>query len=108
MNKTTGVIAIVALLVGLMGGYWIAGRFSGVQDPRMSMMSSLSNKEGEAFEKAFIDEMIRHHEDAVQMSELVLKKSQRPELLQLAKNIVSSQASEIGLMRGWKAQWYGE
>jgi uncharacterized protein (DUF305 family) len=106
MNKTTGVILVVALLVGVMGGYWVANRFN--SDPDGYTAGSLASKEGEDFEKAFIDEMIKHHEEAVQMSELVLKKSQRPELLQLAKNIVSSQANEIGLMRGWKAQWFGE
>lgn len=108
MNKNIVILAGIALVIGLAGGYWFAGQVSERSGDVHSAMRSLEGREGPEFEKAFIDGMIMHHEEAVAMAEEVFKKSQRPELLQLAKDIVSAQSREIGMLRGWKAQWFGE
>lgn len=59
------------------------------------------------FDKRFVDAMIPHHEGAVVMANDVLQKSNRPEVLQLARNIITSQQAEIEQMQQWRKAWYG-
>jgi uncharacterized protein (DUF305 family) len=59
------------------------------------------------FDKAFIEDMIPHHEMAVIMSTMALRRVDRPELQALLRSIVESQSAEIALMRGWYEAWYG-
>ena len=59
------------------------------------------------FDKAFIEQMIPHHEMAVMMSRMALRRAERPELRELLQSIVVSQSAEIEQMRTWYAAWYG-
>lgn len=59
------------------------------------------------FDREFIDQMIPHHEMAVMMAQMLQAATKRPEMKQLASNIITSQSSEIETMRGWRASWYG-
>jgi uncharacterized protein (DUF305 family) len=59
------------------------------------------------FDKAFIEEMIPHHQMAVMMAQMLERTTNRPEMKQLAKNIIEAQTREINSMRGWYQQWYG-
>lgn len=77
-----------------------------MDDMMDSMMSGLQGKTGDAFDQAFISEMIVHHEGAVAMAEKVLQVSARPELRMLAENIISAQNAEIAQMKGWLAVWF--
>jgi uncharacterized protein (DUF305 family) len=52
--------------------------------------------------------MIPHHEGAVTMAEEALEKSDRPEIQQLAQEIINSQQSEIDQMNQWQQSWYGQ
>lgn len=70
------------------------------------MNAALAGKTGSAFDEAFLQEMIVHHEGAVDMAKLVLEKSSRPELKTLATDIISAQEKEIAQMKGWLAAWY--
>lgn len=78
----------------------------GMDDMMNSMMSGLEGKTGDAFDKAFIEGMIVHHEGAVVMAEKVLEVSTRPELRTLATNIISAQTSEITQMKSWLIEWF--
>ena len=71
-----------------------------------SMMAELEGKTGDAFDKAFLSEMIVHHEGAVFMAEAVLKSSKRPELIKLANEIISAQTGEITMMKNWQKAWF--
>ena len=62
---------------------------------------------GEQTDRHFIEMMIPHHEGAVQMADLALKLSKRPEIRKLAESIKSSQTLEITQMKSWYKQWYG-
>jgi uncharacterized protein (DUF305 family) len=59
------------------------------------------------FDKAFIEEMIPHHELAVTGSRMMLQRIQHPELRDLLQSIITSQTAEIAQMRHWYQQWYG-
>ncbi len=61
----------------------------------------------EPFDKAFIDAMIPHHQSAVKMAQHALKQAKRPEIKQLAQEIISSQEQEITQMKQWQTAWYG-
>ena len=70
------------------------------------MMSSISDKEGKDFDKAFLSEMIIHHQGAVAMAELVLEKSSNEDLRKLANDIISAQNQEIEMMQNWQKAWF--
>ncbi len=70
------------------------------------MMQGLEGKTGKDFDKAFLTEMIVHHEGAVVMAEAVLKNSKQPELITLANDIISAQTKEIEMMKGWLSEWF--
>ncbi|OGC86223.1 hypothetical protein A3D70_01790 [Candidatus Adlerbacteria bacterium RIFCSPHIGHO2_02_FULL_54_18] len=59
------------------------------------------------FDREFINEMIPHHEMAVMMAQMLAAGTGRPEMKQLASDIIASQSSEIETMRGWLKSWYG-
>ncbi|MFA6136339.1 MAG: DUF305 domain-containing protein [Candidatus Paceibacterota bacterium] len=58
------------------------------------------------FDKEFIEQMIPHHQMAVMMANMALNSSDRSEIKQLAKNIISAQTKEIESMRTWYSLWY--
>lgn len=53
---------------------------------------------------AFMQGMIAHHQQAVDMAALVKQRTNRAELVTIAGRIESSQADEISFMRGWLAE----
>ncbi|MBP6866061.1 MAG: DUF305 domain-containing protein [Candidatus Pacebacteria bacterium] len=128
MDKTKLVYGVVGLLVGMgiMGGISMGTR--GYDDERFKhqmsdgrkmdnigmdmdsmmhgMMSGIEGKTGDEFDKAFLSEMIVHHQGAVDMANEVLKTSKRPELLQLADEIIVAQTKEIKMMQDWQTSWF--
>lgn len=58
------------------------------------------------FDKEFIEQMIPHHQMAIMMARMLESGTVRPEMQQLAKNIINSQAKEIQQMQGWYSVWY--
>ncbi len=70
------------------------------------MMAGLEGKTGDEFDKAFLSEMVVHHQGAVEMAEAVLSTSKRPELIKLANEIISAQTKEIKMMQDWQKAWF--
>jgi uncharacterized protein (DUF305 family) len=52
----------------------------------------------------FLQHMIVHHQQAVEMSVLVKDRTNTPEIVAIAGRIESSQADEIAFMKGWLAE----
>ena len=65
------------------------------------MNNSQSASDLEINEYMFAEMMIPHHQQAVDMSDLALKKSTNPKILDLAQRIKSAQSSEIIQMQSW-------
>jgi uncharacterized protein (DUF305 family) len=61
----------------------------------------LSSVPVESFDREFLEQMIPHHEMAIMMANMLLSGTERNEMRQLGENIISSQSSEIELMRSW-------
>lgn len=72
---------------------------------QMMMQMNLGAADAE-FDLRFINAMIPHHEGAITMAQDVLNKSKRPEMKQLAEDIISSQKAEIDQMKQWRDTWY--
>jgi uncharacterized protein (DUF305 family) len=71
----------------------------------MKMSKNLGSADAE-FDLRFINEMIAHHESAITMAQDALSKSQRPEIKDLAQDIVAAQQAEIEQMKQWRQAWY--
>jgi uncharacterized protein (DUF305 family) len=69
------------------------------------MTMELGPKDAE-FDLRFIDGMMVHHQGAVNMAETALQNSQRPEIKQLAQNIIAAQQKEVEQMQQWRQAWY--
>jgi uncharacterized protein (DUF305 family) len=71
-------------------------------DPQMmmGMMAGLNQLEGRAYEIAWIESMIDHHDDALHMAERILRQVVHDDLRTLANNIIKDQAAEIHMMEG--------
>ncbi|MBD2279484.1 DUF305 domain-containing protein [Aphanizomenon flos-aquae] len=58
------------------------------------------------FDKEFIRQMIPHHRMAVKMSQMIVKKTAKPEIRNLARSIIKTQMAEINQMQQWYQSWY--
>lgn len=72
-----------------------------------TMSANLKGKSGNEFDAAFLEEMIPHHKGAIEMAQMVLSQSKRPELIKLANDVIAAQQKEIDMMRGWQRAWFG-
>ncbi|MCA9363436.1 DUF305 domain-containing protein [Candidatus Nomurabacteria bacterium] len=138
MNNQTILVAIIALLIGGIGGYAIADKNTSHdtrgyekevannssmgmhQMPDGSMMGGENTMMGMngmdhmmgmmvSSEREFIEGMIPHHQEAVDTAkEVIARGGSTPEIKQLVENIVVAQEAEIAEMKQWYQDWYGE
>lgn len=108
------VTLVVAVVVALAGGVgigaaiWAGGSHgddsaSAAAGHSMSAMAMSMSMD----EQAFLEQMVPHHESAVEMAQMALEKSNRPQVRQLAQEIVDAQEGEISQMKTWYQAWYG-
>lgn len=72
------------------------------------MDDNLKGKSGSELEKVFLQDMIVHHQGAVDMANELLKdKTVRPELVKFANDIITAQTAEITMQKKWLKDWYG-
>lgn len=67
--------------------------------------SRFATLKGDAFDEAYIADMLAHHEGALNMSEEAMAATEREEIRTLAGNIVQSQSAELIQMRTWQKDW---
>ena len=104
MNKNVALVGIAAVIVGIGIGYVTWGS-AGIR-PGSSMMADGAMR-GQNIDQHFIEQMIPHHEGAIEMSKIALERSKQPEVLQLANSIIASQQKEIDDMTTWYQSWFG-
>jgi uncharacterized protein (DUF305 family) len=68
--------------------------------------ASAPNAAAQPYDLQFLDSMIHHHEGAVSMAEMVLRKSEREEMKSFARKIIEDQNREIAQMRSWREAWF--
>ena len=77
----------------------------GMEDTNAGMMNALSNKTGDDFDKAFLKEMIMHHQSAIDMSASGVTNAKHQEVKDLTVAISTAQKKEIRQMRQWQKTW---
>lgn len=108
MNKN--IIFVVALIIGLGGGYLLWGEGTATWQTawqRGGRMMPGGGMMGRNIDQHFIAQMIPHHEDAIAMARVALLRSKRPELRSLALDIIETQERENADMRSWYQAWFG-
>jgi uncharacterized protein (DUF305 family) len=74
---------------------------------QQSMMMAMNLGAADAkFDLRFLNAMIPHHEMEINMSQVALKKSKRPEIKKLAQSILTSHQAQIKQMKQWRLAWY--
>lgn len=117
MKKQTIIIIVVAtFIIGHVSGYLFGKSYSNdikgmphsmsMEDMMANMNAELEGKTGDDFDKAFLAEMIVHHQGAVEMAELATTNAEHVEIKNLANAIISAQNKEIGDMKVWLKNWY--
>lgn len=127
MKQTYILVGIGGLLVGLLGGYIFSqtegyeqmrGQFSfgrdkeNYSDAPMGNMGGMHDGHGGGMmqgvsERAFIEHMIPHHQEAVDTAKQVVARGENPEVKALAESIITAQEKEIADMKSWYKSWYG-
>ena len=121
------IIGLLALILGFGGGYLAHSTKTPIEDEHMmssgmmmyndtmgmsgamdDMMTGLSGKTGDEFDKAFLAEMIVHHEGAVSMANAALQNAKHKEIKDLANAIISAQTTEITQMKAWQKSWFNQ
>lgn len=69
------------------------------------MTAELTNKQGDAYDQAFIEQMIVHHQGALDMARLSESRAKHDEIKQLSREIIAAQEKEINLMEQWQKTW---
>ena len=69
--------------------------------------SGMEARDGRYSDERFIDEMVPHHRNAVDMAEVALDNAEHEEVEELAENIVSTQEAEIEELRSIKREAFG-
>lgn len=62
-------------------------------------LSALGALRGTAFDTAWLEGMIRHHEGAISMAENLIESGVNPELINLGREIIAAQQAEIDAMK---------
>lgn len=73
-----------------------------MQGMMMDMTAVMQGKTGKDLEKAFLQEMVPHHQGAVDMAKMLLASTSTPENIRnFAQQIIDTQTKEIGQMNEW-------
>ena len=71
------------------------------------MAREMVMEDGKYSDRAFIDAMVPHHQGAVEMAEVALKNAEHEEIIELSRNIISSQQAEIEELKSIKQEEFG-
>ena len=121
MNKNVIVALIAGLVIGI-GGTLGVSALTNNEDTQQStstqqvatdhstmsmadMSKELEGLSGDAYDKAFIEMMIAHHEGAVAMAKLSPERAKHDEVKQLSEDIIAAQEKEIANMKQWQLDW---
>ncbi len=72
----------------------------------MDMTERMKGKTGDELDKVFLEDMIVHHQGAVDMAVELQKGTARPELQKMATDIIDVQTKEIDMMKTWLGTWF--
>ncbi len=110
-NRTFGIAAlgVAAAFVLALAGCSDSNSMEGMDHGGGSSESSASSAVASTADVEFVSMMIPHHEQAVEMSDILLAKDGIDErVTRLAQQIKDAQAPEIAMMQQWLTDWDAE
>ena len=87
---------------GRMGGGMMGGGMMGGGSMSLDELGDST-----PFDKAFIEQMIPHHQTGIMMARMAGNAAATSEIRDLAGSIIDSQSREIEQMQQWYQEWYG-
>jgi uncharacterized protein (DUF305 family) len=84
---------------------WRLAWFGSDRTPPMDHAAHHVAGSGPAYDVAWCEAMVVHHEGALTMSAEALAGAARPEVRELAQRIIAAQEREIAQMRAWAKAW---
>ena len=118
-NKILITLAIALLIVAV--AVWYFAVYSASTEPEQEAQNSSDAREvepakpvsggkfaeltGEAFDEAYVADMLAHHEGALNMAEQAQAVTAHEEIRRLAGDITRSQGLEIAKMKQWQRDW---
>jgi uncharacterized protein (DUF305 family) len=108
IDKKTGILTgVIAVLIGvivfLMGAQDSSSGLFGMNHSATDVENNSTNSGLLGSDVMFLEMMIPHHQQAVDISNLAISRSKDTELVALAKQIRDAQAAEIIQMKDWLA-----
>lgn len=99
--------ATLLTLLGVVFAMWSSGQSASAAEdsphthpaPKPSATRTLS-------ERVFLDLMIPHHEMAVEMSDIAMRKTRDGYVVDVANDVLTAQPWEIRLMTKWRKDWF--
>jgi len=106
MKKHTTIISILAALVVVLAVFFM---FSGMRHSSLLDKTTTEIKDSDAAVKVFLEEMIPHHQEAVDTSLLTMNDADitNPEIRTFAARVYDKQSFEIAQMKTWYLDWFG-
>jgi uncharacterized protein (DUF305 family) len=104
MNKLLAVLVATVATVALVASG--CGSGDDVTEPAGGEQTVASSQV--PFDQAFIDAMVPHHREAIEMAEAANARGlTQPDLQKIADDIITSQQREIDQMLRWREEWFG-
>ena len=104
-KKTGALVAVIVLLIGTIFGILLnnnGDNFFGARgNESMGMHHTSDSVAYTGADVMFLQMMIPHHQQAIDISNIALKTSEDSELLALASTIIKAQTAEIAQMKSW-------
>jgi uncharacterized protein (DUF305 family) len=101
----TGTAAVAALVLAACGGADDGSPTSESGSASASASASNSAEQHNDADVAFVQEMIQHHRQAIDMAELAGTRASSAEVSELATAVSEAQGPEIETMTGWLESW---
>lgn len=106
MDTKSLLVGIISFIAGGLLVSITATTFEKPVDTSMAgMVEQLKGKSGDEFDRAFIAEMIMHHQGAIDMAKMADGQAKHDEIKDMARAIRSAQEKEINDMKQWQVQW---
>lgn len=90
---------------------WLKEWYGITKEPKITaehkaMVDQLTGLTGAEFEKAFLQDMIKHHRMGMPMMRPAARNAAHPQARELAQKMITDQQNEIKQMRRWLKEWY--
>lgn len=73
--------------------------------PSTSLGNMYASMTGDEFDRAYLADMLAHHQGALNMASYALAESSDQRIITLSRNILSAQTAEVQQMLAWQKEW---